>query len=75
MRGATTTSSIPIPQRDYYALAGIFCEHRVGLQGRVGRMELADGRRKLPETPAQQAERHARLERHRQAIDALNGRA
>ncbi|MDR3632516.1 MAG: PSD1 and planctomycete cytochrome C domain-containing protein [Isosphaeraceae bacterium] len=60
----------PIPQRDYYALAGIFHSTdsvRKAEWGVWSWPALAD----LPETEAQQTEREAREERHRQRVDAL----
>ena len=60
----------PIRQRDYYALAGIFSSTESVCRAEWGVWSwptIAE----LPETPAEQAERKARLEQHRQAIAAL----
>lgn len=60
----------PIPQRDYYALGGI-----LNSTESVGKAEWGVWSWptvvQLPESERQQAERHARLERHRQQIAVL----
>ena len=60
----------PIPLRDYYALAGIFASTESVCKAEWGVWSWPTVS-KLPETPAEQAERKARLERHRKAIGAL----
>ena len=60
----------PIPQRDYYALAGIFSSTESVCRAEWGVWSWPTVT-KLPETPAEQAERKARFEQHRQAIEAL----
>lgn len=60
----------PIPQRDYYAIAGILNSTESVHKATWGIWSwptLAD----LPETESQQAERQARLERHRSQLGAL----
>ena len=60
----------PIPQRDYYALAGIFSSTESVRKAEWGVWSWPTVA-ELPETPAEQAERKARLEQHRKAIAAL----
>ena len=60
----------PIPLRDYYALAGIFSSTESVCRAEWGVWSWPTVT-KLPETPAEQAERKARFEQHRQAIGAL----
>lgn len=62
----------PIPQRDYYALAGIFNSTESVLKAEWGVWSwpaLVD----LPETEMQQTERLVRLEWHRMRLDGLKG--
>ncbi len=60
----------PIPQRDYYALAGIFSSTESVCRAEWGVWSWPTVTR-LPETPAELAQRQARFEQHRHAIGAL----
>ena len=64
----------PIPHRDYYAMAGIFVSTESVRKAEWGVWSwptIAE----LPETPAEQTERKARLEQHRKAHRGAQGRA
>jgi hypothetical protein len=60
----------PIPMRDYYAMAGIFSSTESVCRAEWGVWSWPTVT-KLPETPAEQERRQARLAHHRQGIGAL----
>jgi hypothetical protein len=60
----------PIPLRDYYALAGIFSSTESVRRAEWGVWSWP-ATVELPETPAEQAKRQDRFERHRKAFGAL----
>jgi hypothetical protein len=57
----------PIPQRDYYAMAGIFSSTESVTRAEWGVWSWP-ALAKLPETPTTRAERETRLERHRRSL-------
>jgi hypothetical protein len=62
----------PIPQRDYYALAGFFFNTESVVKAEWGVWSWPTVV-ELPETERQQAERLAQTERHRQRLTAMKG--